>query len=179
MVKAVKSLGAALAITGAVHLASAQQTKLSNFSVTPGWYEPPHEKQMKSLLQGSEAQPTPDGKYLIRSAKLQTFRPTGETELIVEAPDCLYDPAKHSATSPSRLKVQTADRLFSIEGEGFLWQQTNSLLFISNKVHTLADPALLSKTNAEPKQAGKTPDRDAPGIEIFSDEFNYDGNSGG
>src|SRR5438874_11064163 len=127
MVKSAKWLSVVALLSGAIYFASAQQTKLSNFSVTPGWYEPPHEKQMKPRLQGSEAQPTPDGKYLIRSAKLQTFRPTGETELIVEAPDCLYDPAKHSASSPSRLKVQTADRLFSIEGEGFLWQQTNSL----------------------------------------------------
>jgi hypothetical protein len=52
----------------------------------PEFYDPPHQNQVKSLLAGTEAQPQPDGKFLIKELKLETYRENGELEVIVKAP---------------------------------------------------------------------------------------------
>jgi hypothetical protein len=106
----------------------------------PEFYDPPHQNQMKSLLTGAEAQPQADGKFLIKELKLETYREDGEREIIVAAPECVYDSAQRVANSAGRLQVQTGDGRFTIEGEGFLWQQTNASLVISNRVHTTIRP---------------------------------------
>jgi lipopolysaccharide export system protein LptA len=72
--------------------------------------------------------------------------------------------------------VQTADGKFSIEGEGFLWQQTNSSLFISNRVHTIVHPELLGQSSSNAPALASP--KDARGVEIFSDQFDYAANSG-
>jgi hypothetical protein len=106
----------------------------------PEYYDPPHQNQMKSLLAGAEAQPQANGKFLIKELKLEMYRENGEREVVVEAPECVYDSAQRVARSAGRLQVQTGDGRFLIEGEGFLWQQTNSSLIISNRAHTIVRP---------------------------------------
>jgi lipopolysaccharide export system protein LptA len=138
-------------------------------------YGAPHETQIKSLLEAAKARRLADGQYLCKEATLQTFTETGQRELVVRAPECVSDPSGHSANSAGPLKVQTADGKFSLEGEGFLWQQTNSSLIISNRVHTVIQPDLLEPST-------KSPLTNAPatgqGIEIFSQQFEYAKNSG-
>jgi lipopolysaccharide transport protein LptA len=133
-------------------------------------YGPPHETQTKSLLEAARARRLPDGQYLCKEATLQTFAETGQRELVVNAPECISDAAGHSANSAGPLKVQTADGKFTLEGEGFLWQQTNSLLLISNRVHTVIQPDLLQSAD---KSRTNSPPSDAKGIEIFSQQFSY------
>lgn len=139
-------------------------------------YGPPHETQTKSLLEAARARRLPDGQYLCKEATLQTFTETGQRELVVRAPECISDPAGRSASSEGPLHVQTADGKFTLEGEGFLWQQTNSILLISNRVHTVIQPDLLQ--SASPKPRTDAPLVDARGIEIFSREFSYAKGSG-
>jgi lipopolysaccharide transport protein LptA len=134
------------------------------------YYDPPHETQMKSLLEGAGAQRQADGRIEVTQAKWRTFRESGAGEMTVEAPECVYSPSQKSISSAGPLRVQTADGRFSIAGEGFLFQQTNSMLLVSNRVHTVIHPELLrpqpaAATNAETAQA--------PGIEVFSDQFEY------
>ena len=38
-----------------------------------GYYPPPREKQLKSLLTGARAEPQPGGMYLITDAKFETY----------------------------------------------------------------------------------------------------------
>jgi lipopolysaccharide transport protein LptA len=138
-------------------------------------YDPPHENQIKSLLRGARAQPLAEGRYQLTEVTLQTFRETGEGELSVKAPQCLYDSARHSANSPGHLQAQSADGKFSIEGDGFLWEQTNSCLRISNQVHTVVQPELLETSPGKPPpQSAKPP---AAPMDIFADSFEYSGNS--
>ena len=140
------------------------------------YYDAPHETQLKAMLEGAKAERQPDGRVRLTDAKYRTFRETGEGEMAVEAPQCTYDPAQRSISSPGPLRVQTENGKFSIEGEGFLWQQTNATLEVSNRVHTTIHPELLSPqattTRTNPPTAG------APGIEIFSDQFEFAQNSG-
>jgi lipopolysaccharide export system protein LptA len=140
------------------------------------YYDPPHETQMKSLLEGAQVQRQPDGRVLVTDAKWRTFRVTGEGELAAEAPQCLYDPNQRTVSSSGPLHVQTADGKFSIEGEGFLWHQTNSVLLVSNRVHTILHAELFGPPSAPP--SANAPAEATPGIDIFSDRFDYTQQSG-
>ena len=142
----------------------------------PEYFDPPHETQMKSMLEGTQAERQPDGRFLVAEAKWRTFRVTGEGEITVETPQCLYDPALRTISSPRPLHVQTADGTFSIDGEGFRYQQTNSTLLVSNRVHTILHPAMLGPQPATPLT--NTPAAAAPGIDIFSDQFEFSEESG-
>lgn len=118
-----------------------------DFSTTEH-YPPPHQNQIKSVFSGVEAQPQSSGCYLVKQLKLETFRETGEREIVVEAPQCLYDSKKRLASSPGRLEVRTGDERFVIEGDGFLWQQNESHLMISNHVHTIIRQATLTQSKS-------------------------------
>jgi len=72
--------------------------------------------------------------------------------------------------------MQIANGKFSIEGEGFLYRQTNSTLQVSNRVHTIIHPELLSAPAATTRT--NPPAEATPGMDIFSDQFEYAENSG-
>jgi lipopolysaccharide export system protein LptA len=166
-------LGAALLAASGAGL---ERLVVKNFSVCPAHYPPPHQTQMKSLLEGAQGQSISSTQYLVTEAKLQTFRESGEPELVVQTPECVYNSALRTISSPGALRVLTGDGKFSISGEGFLWQQTNAnlaisngaSLTISNHVHSVMHPDVL---------AGGSPERQAQrpggGLEVFSDRFDY------
>ncbi len=106
------------------------------------YFEPPYQQQMKSRLSGAEAQPQAGGLLVIRQLKLETFNLDGKPEMIVNAPECVYDTFNHVASSPGHLKAQTGDGKFRVEGDGFLWRQNDSFLTISNNVHTVIENAM-------------------------------------
>jgi len=141
------------------------------------YYKPPHDAQMKSLVQGASGERQPDGhSLLVNELKLQTFREDNERELLVEAPQCVYDEKEHFASSPGRLRAQSGKGELSIEGEGFLWQQTNSSLIISNQVHTVVRPDLLESPAAGERT--NLPLNQLRNLEIYSDQFTYSAESG-
>ena len=128
----------ALAFVVLAFLASAEKTsttKVKDFSV-PEYFPQPHETQMKSLLQGAEAEPETGGLILITDVKLKTFGEAGEPQMLVEAPHCVFDSVQRAVSSSGPFSVQSVDGKFHLEGEGFLWQETNSSLIISNRVRT-------------------------------------------
>jgi hypothetical protein len=101
------------------------------------YFESPHQQQMKSRLSGAEAQPQAGGLLVIKDFKLETFTMNGKPELIVSAPECVYDTFNRLANSPGHLQLQAGDGKFHVEGDGFLWRQNDSLLTISNNVRTV------------------------------------------
>jgi len=110
------------------------------------YFEPPHQQQMKSRLSGAEAQPLAGGLLIIRQLKLETFNEDGKPEMIVNAPECVYDTFNRAANSPGHLVAQTGDGKLHVEGDGFLWRQNDSLLIISNRVQTVIDNSREIKT---------------------------------
>src|SRR5215470_16258517 len=56
-------------------------------------YDPPHEQQVKTHISGAKAEPLdPQSlRLLITDAKWETFRETGEGELVVEAPQAIFE----------------------------------------------------------------------------------------
>jgi lipopolysaccharide export system protein LptA len=149
--------------------------KVRGFKV-PEYYPPPNDTQMKSMLEGARADGQPDGRYLITEAKWRSFGLTGEGELDAKAPQCLYDQRQRTVSSAGPLHVETADGKFSIDGEGFLYRQTNSTLVVSNRVHSILHPELLQSQSALTRT--NTPPEAASGIDIYSDQFEYAQESG-
>lgn len=120
-------------------LASAQtppNTTIKDFRAPLDYFPPPHELQMQSFLQGSEAQPLSDGLILIHDAKLQTFQDNGDPDMTVTAPQCVFDTKEQTVNSAGPFQMQTSDDKLLQQGVGFLWQKTNSVLTISNRSHT-------------------------------------------
>jgi lipopolysaccharide transport protein LptA len=140
-------------------------------------YDPPHEQQIKWHIQGAKAEPLDrEGqRLLITDARSETYRETGEGELIVEAPQAIFERSQRSISSAGPIHVQTADRSFSIEGEGFLWLQSTSTLFISNRVHTVVLPGLANSHDAPPRPVDKP---DTNQIDVFSRQFQFQADTG-
>ncbi len=116
----------------------AQQTGHATDFTTTEYWEPPHQQKIKSVLSGAEAQPQPGGLLIIKELQLRTFALDGKPEMIVTAPECIYDTLAGTANSAGPLQLQTGDGKYRVSGEGFLWRQTNQLLTISNQVRTVA-----------------------------------------
>ena len=110
----------------------------SNFTSTE-YYEPPNQQQIKSILSGAEALPQAGGLLVIKQLKLEMFGLDGKLEWVVIAPECIYDTFKGVANSPGHLQVRSGDGKFRVEGEGFLWRQSDSFLTISNNVRTVVE----------------------------------------
>ena len=137
----------------------------------------------KSILRGESVKPV--GKGLVEMTKMQaeTFR--GQVkDMIVTAPQCVFDTKANVATSPGTLSIRKADDSFSIQGEGFQWQLgdsgANSRLMISNRVHSLVRKSgvkaasLLGRSTATNVTAqaiqGVTTDQF---VDITADRFEY------
>ena len=128
--------GIVLALGAALLAQPAMFGKITGFKV-PEFFDPPNQRQVRAMLTGAEAIPDADGRIKIRELQVETFRETGERELVVTAPDCIYDPKARTASSSGPIQARTEDRRLQIEGRGFLLVMTNKTLTISNNIHTV------------------------------------------
>ena len=103
------------------------------------YFTQPNTTQMKSRLSGAEAQPEPGGLLVIKQFKLETFNTNGSPQVVVNAPECVYDTMRNTANSAGHLQLQSGDGKIRTEGDGFLWRQDVSFLTISNHVHSVIE----------------------------------------
>jgi lipopolysaccharide export system protein LptA len=171
---------AILFFTGWIAGVVAQQVP-SGVRVGKGFSVPYHEGTvLKALFTGQDAKPLPGGKILVTQFGLKTFRDgdKDKVEMIVEAPECVFDRNSYTASSAGTLRVSTPATNFVIVGEGFLCQQTNSLLLISNNVQTILRkgsgrlPTPGPPAGPEPEPAGESrrPEK-SDTVTIDSDHF--------
>ena len=113
--------------------------RVKDFSV-PDYFDPPNQNQLKSRLSGKEAEPQRGGLFVIKEIKLESFRLDGFCEFRITAPACTYDTQRRTAYSASEVHLESGDGSLVVEGRGFLWQQTNSLIIISNDQRTVIRP---------------------------------------
>lgn len=116
----------------------------NNFS-TSEYFPPPHYTNLQFQLSAAQARSLPGDRQLLTKVKLQTFKLTGEPELVIEVPECVYDQASRTVNSPGPLQVQSGDGCFRIAGDGFAYRQGESRVVISNRVHATVE---LPTTNA-------------------------------
>jgi hypothetical protein len=127
---------------GMLALAHAQAPVLGNvknFELSE-YFEPPRETQMKWELTSAVAQSRTNGAYLLKDMRLEMFREDGRTEIVVLAPECLYDPATKFASSTGAVELRSGDGQLVTRGKGFMWNQADSSLRISNRVETVVQP---------------------------------------
>jgi hypothetical protein len=132
----------ALGLLGTAALAvaafSAQQTvvgPIRDFKV-PEYYPRPNQNQLKWLWAGSNAVPQESiTRLLVDHVSLQTYKENGVRDLFMQADSCLFDSAARAASSDSHIRVEALGGRMTIEGNGFSWQGTNSVITISNQVH--------------------------------------------
>ncbi|MGB7769099.1 MAG: hypothetical protein WBN22_09650 [Verrucomicrobiia bacterium] len=136
---ATRLLAAGLILLFGTLASPAQSNAVSHASdfTSVEYYPAPNQQQMRSRLSGAEAQPLSGGLLAIKQLKLETFGLNGKPEIIVNAPECVYDQLNGTACSPGWLQVRTGDGKIRVEGEGFLWRQSDSFLTISNRVSTV------------------------------------------
>ncbi len=144
MKTALKRLAAALAVFlsfTAVGIGAPSGATLGNAShfSSAEYFEAPHQQQIKTQLSGAEATPQAGGLIAIKQLQIERFGENGRLEMVVNAPDCIYDTMKGTASSPGPLKLQTGDGNYRVTGEGFLWRQNDSSLTISNNVRTVIE----------------------------------------
>jgi lipopolysaccharide export system protein LptA len=143
-----------------------------------------------AVLKGKTFKQLANGLVEIEGMLVETFRDERKY-MTVEAPRCLYDLRSNIAFSSGELIVRTVEDQFSIRGEGFRWQQDDSRLVISNRVHTVIQkPSFSDQFSLEKPPTNKppaTPNAPKPGqtnalplagqtIEIDSDQFDYRSN---
>jgi hypothetical protein len=115
----------------------------TNFS-SVAYFEPPHDQQVRMRLSGTEASPLPGALYDLKQMKVEKFGADGRLEAVVEAPQCIYAPLDGVANSAGHMELKSGDGKFRVEGDGFLWQQNDSSLVISNHVRTVIQTGTLN-----------------------------------
>jgi hypothetical protein len=103
------------------------------------YFDPPHQQQVRSEISGAEAEPIEGGLLRIKQVKLERFEVDGKPQFIVNAPECVYNPMNGEAHSPGEVQMRTGDGELRIDGQGFLWRQSDSYLIISNHVQTIVE----------------------------------------
>jgi lipopolysaccharide export system protein LptA len=107
--------------------------------------------------------------------QMKSFRsgPSNIVQLIGQAPECHVDKSSHRSWDKGPIVLFTPTTNVWVQGEGFLFVETNHFLDISNKVETRVLRSLLkttmlngAKTNA-PETAGQI-------LKIFSDRCHFD-----
>ena len=133
-------LGLALvALSGAVSWAADAPTARRGFTIP--YYE--DLTVLKAVFTGQSAQAFPDGTVLATDFAATTVNDgrRDRPEFTVSAPTVLFNQSAMTASSTGAVRFATADGNFVLTGEGFLWQQKESLLFLSNNVVTIVvDP---------------------------------------
>jgi hypothetical protein len=103
------------------------------------YYAPPNETRAESRMSGAEAQPLAGGLLAVKQLKLETFSTNGASQVVAEAPECVYDMVNRTANSAGHLQLRNGDGKLRVEGDGFLWRQDDSSLTISNHVHMVIE----------------------------------------
>jgi len=113
--------------------------------------------------------------------QLLTFRngPSNELQLIGEAPECHIDTVEHRGWDQGPVVLFSPTTNIWVQGNGFLFIETNHFLYVSNKVETYVVRSLLksamlngAKTNA-PETTGQPLQIFADGPALFDYQSNF------
>lgn len=145
-----------LAIASALAAAASQGQSSAGDGPARGIRIPLYEndaRQPTSVLLGRTAVITNGGMYFVTDMRVEnyTHSPAGTvTNFVIEAPQCLVDPARKVASSDGRIVVSRPDGSFMTTGIGFEFRQLESMLNISNRVITQLTREGLDFTKPQP-----------------------------
>jgi lipopolysaccharide export system ATP-binding protein len=96
----------------------------------------------KTLFTAGQARTLSNDFYRAEVVMIENYQQDGKTNLIIRAPDCLFDATKNTASSTNRLELESPSGLH-VEGMGFVSYLTNFNIIISNDVRTSIRQQLL------------------------------------
>jgi lipopolysaccharide export system protein LptA len=135
----------------------------------------PKGPELDLLLSGNQRTNVADRDDLVWPFLMKSFRsgPSNELQLIGQAPECHIDQTGHRAWDKGPIVLFTPTTNVWVQGEGFLFIETNHTLDISNKVETRILRSLLKTT------ALNGPKTNAPGtleqmLKIFAHRGHFD-----
>jgi len=119
----------------------AQQTRRTDIKVRKiNTYYYDDKGVLKAIFASQSVQPLSGPNLLAQQFRMRTIKDGDEkkTEMVIEAPECIYNTDSHVASSPGALSVYNAETNFLIQGVGFLsvLNTNNAQLTISNQVQT-------------------------------------------
>jgi hypothetical protein len=126
-----------VAIPGMVMAQPEGHAELMDFTAALENFPPPNDNRAKTLLEGERAEPLSNGWFRLTGVKLKMFNTNGAVDMVAETPQCYFDSVARAVNSSGPLLIRKTDGTFDLSGEGFLLQQTNFDLIISNRVHTI------------------------------------------
>ncbi len=115
---------------------TASPTVIKGFNVSK-YFPAPHFSQMEMKLTGTEGIELPGKQFQVTQPRLVTFEKNGRRAFEIEAPNCNYNDSARTLNSSGRLLAKTGEGQFTIEGEGFSFQQKTGVLIISNDVQAI------------------------------------------
>ena len=114
----------------------ATPTVIKGFNISK-YFPAPHFAQMEMKLTGTEGIELPGKQFQVTQPRLVTFEKNGSRAFEIEAPKCNYNDSARTLDSTGRLLAKTGEGQFTIEGEGFSFQQKLGILIISNNVQAI------------------------------------------
>ena len=96
--------------------------------------------RLRSLLMGDSMVAKEPGVMLVRGVRLETYAYDGEqriVDLVVEAPECIFNLRTRVVSSTGPMKAARADGGLRLNGVGFEWKQKVSKLVVHNNVRTV------------------------------------------
>ncbi len=110
--------------------------------------------RLRSLLMGDSMVAKGPGLMLVRGVRLETYAYDGEqriVDLIVVAPECLFNLRTRVVSSSGPMKATRADGGLRLNGVGFEWKQQVSKLVVHSNVRTV----LRQRLSLEQKENGE------------------------
>ncbi|HWN96996.1 MAG TPA: hypothetical protein VNT99_18345 [Methylomirabilota bacterium] len=104
-------------------------------------------RRLKNVIAGSEYHFMTNGTIWLLNPRLTNFAQDGKVEWTVVSPECTYNINTREVYGNTNMTFRTADEILFLSGVGFLWQQSNAMLILSNQSYTWIDKRALT-TNA-------------------------------
>jgi len=109
-------------------------------------------RRLKTRVVGAEARLLSNGVFALKEPRLESYREDGVTlEWVAVSPECTVNMKTKLVRGNTNMFFHTADEQLFLTGTGFLWQQTNSVLILSNETRTWIDKQAM--TNSQTKLA--------------------------
>ena len=109
-------------------------------------------RRLKTRVTGTEARILSNNVFALKQPRVESYREDGTTlDWVAVSPECTVEMKTKLVRGNTNVYIHTADERLFLSGIGFLLQQTNSVLILSNQTFTWIDRQAL--TNSQTKQA--------------------------
>ncbi len=98
----------------------------------------------RHVIKGESMEPRGKDLLELTQPRVTRYNADDSEDMFIESASCFYQTKQGLAYSPTNLTVRTADRRFSIEGVGWNWDLSGSLLTISNQVVAMVQKGVLA-----------------------------------